>query len=447
MASRALGTVDASLLVVGSIVGAGIFLVSPDVAQEVNSRGAFLMTWVFGGVVALCGALSNGELGSLFPRSGGEYVYLREAYGPLFGFLSGWTSFWIAFPGSIAALAAGFGAAIGTVFNVTRPGFSVAIGVAVIAALTGVNALGLKPGKGLVNVLSLAKLAAFVVLLAIGLFARGTAPAHLGVPREAGAGGGIAIALVSTFFAYSGWNSATYVAGEMREPTRGLGKALALGTLMCAVLYVIVNVVYLRAMPLAELASLAQGGESPAHVAARRLGGAGAEALLDPLVALCILSALQSTVLVGPHIYRAMALDDVFFAPFAKLSPKTNVPLLSLLVQGVIAAIELMSGGFEQLITFVMFPIIAFSALAVAAVFVFRVRRPDARRPFPVPGFPVVPALFVLVNGWVMWNVLAHGKREALVGLFVVSTGIPAYFAFRAATGRSGGSGRRRTPC
>ena len=427
-----LGVVDASLIVVGSIVGAGIFLVSGDVAKLVHSPAAFLFTWLLGGAVALAGALSNGELGGLFPRSGGEYVYLREAYGPSLGFLSGWTSFWIAFPGSIASLAAGLGVALASVLGV---GGSVAprvIGSAAIAALTAVNAMGLRPGKWTQNVLSVAKLVAFAGLLAVGAFV--ARPASSGLTPffvEGDRAGGIATALIPVLFAYSGWNAATYVAGEMRDPSRSLGRALALGTGLCVVLYLAINAVYLRAMPVAALAQ----APDPARAAVAMLGGQGAAAILSPLVALCVLSSLQASVLIGPRIYQAMAQDGLFFAALGRVSPRSGAPVTSLVVQGVVSVGLLWSGRFDQLVRFTMSAIIAFSTLTIAAVVVLRLRRPRAARAFRVPGYPLVPALFVVVNVWMLWNVLTFADsspREALVGLGIVATGVPAYLAFRA---------------
>jgi APA family basic amino acid/polyamine antiporter len=434
--ARGLGVIDASLIVVGCIVGAGIFLVSPFVAREVRSPAAFLLTWLLGGVIALSGALSNGELGGLFPRSGGEYVYLREAYGPAVGFLSGWTSFWIAFPGSIAALAAGFGATVSALFGFETQRAPLIVAILAVAVLTLVNSLGLRPGKWTQNVLSLTKLAAFAVLLALGMLVRGSGRSGL-TPFfvDGDRGGGIAQGLVPVMFAYSGWNAATYVAGEMRDPKRGLGRALALGTLLCVVLYVAINAVYLRALPLAMLAA----STDPARAAAVRLGGDGAGRILSPLVAVCVLSSLQATVLVGPRIYQAMAVDGLFFAPLARTHPRTGAPAVALVIQGLVAIALLAAGTFDRrfdrvfddLLTFTMFAIVAFSALTVAAVFVLRVRRPDAPRPFRVPGYPIVPALFVVVSGWLFWNVLEHGSLEALKGFAIVATGVPAYFAFR----------------
>ncbi len=426
---RSLGVADASLIVVGSIVGAGIFLVSADVAAMVRSPAAFLSVWLLGGVVALSGALSNGELGGLFPRSGGEYVYLREAYGPSLGFLSGWTSFWIMFPGSIASLAAGLGATLAPMLGLSGLGAQRTIGGAAIVALTALNSFGLRPGKWTQNALSGTKLAVFAGLLALGAFVAhpgsGLTPFFVAGDRPAG----MATALIPVLFAYSGWNAATYVSGEMRDPARGLGRALALGTGLCVVLYLAVNAVYLRAMPITDLAHAME----PARAAALALGGLPAGSVLSPLIAVCVLSSMQASVLVGPRIYQAMAKDGLFPAPVANTSDRTGAPVVALVLQGFIALVELFTGRFDQLVRFTMFAIIAFSTLAVAAVFVLRVRRPDAPRPFRVPGYPLMPGVFVAVSLWMFWSVLTFSDVaiEALMGFVIVATGIPAYAAFR----------------
>jgi len=427
---RSLGVADASLIVVGSIVGAGIFLVSSDVAAMVRSPAALLAVWLIGGAAALAGALSNGELGGLFPRSGGEYVYLREAYGPSLGFLSGWTSFWIMFPGSIASLASGLGATVAPMMGMSGTWGQRAIGGSAIVLLTGVNAFGLRPGKWTQNILSVTKLVVFAGLLALGaLVTRGPGGGltPFFVPGDRAAG--MAAALIPVLFAYSGWNAATYVAGEMREPARGLGRALGLGTGLCVLLYLAVNAVYLRAMPIGDLARASE----PARSAALALGGGAAGSMLSPLIAICVLSSMQASVLVGPRIYHAMARDGLFPSRVASVSAKTGAPVVALVLQGVIALAELFTGRFDQLVRFTMFAIIAFSTLAVVAVFVLRVRMPDAPRPFRVPGYPFVPAVFVAVSGWMFWSVLTFSdvRLEVLAGLAIVVTGVPAYAAFR----------------
>jgi basic amino acid/polyamine antiporter, APA family len=291
-----------------------------------------------------------------------------------------------------------------------------------------VNAFGLAPGKWTQNALSAVKLAAFAGLLGLGLIAGragtgGLTPLFVPGDRAAGA----AAALVPVFFAYSGWNAATYVSGEMRDPVRGLGRALALGTALCIALYLAVNATFLHALPLARLA---QSG-APARDAAVVLGGARAAGVLAPLVAVCILSSMQASVLVGPRIYAAMAGDGLFFAPLGRLHPRSRVPVVALAAQAVVSGVELALGKhFETLLTFATSAIVTFATLTVAAVIVLRVRRPDAPRAFRVPGYPVVPAFFVLVNAWVLWCV--RGTSAAVVALAIVATGVPAYIAFRA---------------
>jgi APA family basic amino acid/polyamine antiporter len=421
-----LGVLDASLIVVGSIVGSGIFLVSGVVAQGAPSHVAFLSMWIVGGGVALAGALSNGELGGMFPRSGGEYVYLREAYGPQVGFLSGWTSFCVGFPGSIAALAAGLGATVAPMFGL---GGSAAknIGLLAIVALTALNALGLSPAKWIQNVLSVTKLVAFCGLMALALLRQG-APSSAAGSLPAADSGAVASALIAVFFAYSGWNAATYITGEMRDAQRTLGRALGLGTGVCIVLYILVNLVYLHAMSLPQLAASAQ----PARAAAMALGGTAAAAALSPLMAICVLSSMQASMFVGPRIVEAMAADGLFFASVGRVHANTRVPIVALLAQGIISALLLATGSFSELVTFTGLAIGAFSTLTVVAVLVLRRRRPDASRPFRVPGYPFVPLLFVAVNIWVLWSVLASGTKAAIGCLVIVVTGIPAYAAFRA---------------
>jgi APA family basic amino acid/polyamine antiporter len=423
---RRLGVVDAALIVVGSIVGGGIFLVSGEVARHVASPAGFLAVWIAGGVIALAGALCNGELGGMFPRSGGEYVYLREAYGAPIAFLSGWTSFWIAFPGSIAALAAGFGRTVAGVVG-AEPAVETAVALAAVVALSGVNALGLGPGKWVQNALSGVKLLAFALLLALGASVR-TDATHLSASFAGERAHPLGLALIPVLFAYSGWNAATYVAGELRDPPRMLGRALVLGTALCIVLYLAVNVSYLRAMPLAEMRHV----PDVARAAALHLGSPAVAAWMGPLAAVCILSSLQATVFTGPRIYRAMALDGVFFAPLARLGTRSQAPVRALALQAAIACALLLTRSFDRLLAFVMFAIVSFSALTVAAVVVLRVRRPEIARGYRTPFVPLLPALFVAASAWLLWCMLASGAAEAFVGLGIVATGVPAYFVFRA---------------
>jgi APA family basic amino acid/polyamine antiporter len=426
---RVLGVFDASMLVVGSVIGAGIFLVGGFVAESVSSPFGFLGVWLLGGLFALSGALCNGELGAMFPRGGGEYVYLREAFGGLFGFLSGWTSFWIGFPGSIATLAAGFGRGsaelLGLSSSMENP-----IGLVAVVALTSLNVFGLRPGKWVQNVLSVSKLIAFAAVLLVGLAVGSSHGEHFHPFVESESPRGLAVALIPIYFAYSGWNAATYVAGEMKNPGRDLGRALAFGTAICTALYLLVNAAFVNALGLPAI----RGAHDVAGAAARQIFGPGAGVIVTGLIVVAVLSSLQASILVGPRIYHAMAEDGLFPERVARLSPGSRVPADALLAQGFLSCALLVSGKFEALLNFTTFALCLFSIICVVAVPVLRVRRPDAERVFKTPGYPLTPALFVLGNGWVLVSLLSSGARSAFIGLGIVLTGVPAYFVFRRRT-------------
>jgi APA family basic amino acid/polyamine antiporter len=426
--ARELGVLDAAFVVTGSIIGAGIFLVSGVVAEHVQSPAGFLGVWLVGGLLALAGALTNGELGSLFPRGGGEYVYLREAYGPAFGFLSGWASFWIGFPGSIATLAAGFGLAVVELTGIAGSATASVLAIASVVGLTIVNALGLRPAKWTQNILSSVKLVALVGLLAAAAFAGRGERVHFTPFFASGERAeSLAIALVPVLFAYTGWNAATYVAGEMRDARRNLARALVLGTGVSITLYLAINAAYVSAFTITEL----RGIGNPAQASVQRLLGPGSAAILTALVAVSILSSLQATILTGPRIYQAMAEDALFPQAFARLHRRTRVPVVAMVFQGLIACALLLSGTFERLLAFTTFAIVLFSTLAGAAAIVLRIRRPEQPRAFRVPGYPFTPLAFVAANLWVLVSVVATGAREALVGLAIVALGVPAYLWFR----------------
>ncbi len=422
---RRLGLFDAAMLVVGSMIGVGIFIVPGIVAAHVSSPWWFLGVWIASGVVALCGALANGELGAAFPRGGGEYVYLREAYGPFAGFLSGWSSFWIGFPGSVATHAAAFARVVVELAGVRSAGVELAIALALVVVFTAINARGIDPGRWTQNVLTTLVLLLLLTFLVAGLTTSGHAPAVAvaAAPRSSN----IALAAVPVFFAYLGWNAATYVAGEIRDVRRTLAGALILGTVICIVLYVTINAVFLRVSSLEEMS----GRTDIAYLVATRMLGHGGAFVVTALVAVAMLASLQATILTGPRIYQAMAEDRVFFRRLAEVHPRTRVPVNALVIQALIAAVLLLTGTFERLLTFTTAAIVLFSTITVLAVIVLRVRRPRLIRPFRTPLYPLVPIVFVLANLWLLQRLLATGTREALAGLAIIAAGIPAYVLFR----------------
>jgi len=431
---KILGAFDASMLVVGSVVGAGIFLVSGSVAQTTTSPAAFLGVWLLGGIFALAGALCNGELGVLFPRGGGEYVYLSEAFGRGLGFLSGWTSFWIGFPGSIATLAAGFGRNIRELGGLPA-GSENAVAITTVVLLTGLNVLGLRRGKHVQNVLSVAKLLAFALVIGLGVFFGHGKASHFqpfaGASQPAS---GLAAALIPIYFAYSGWNAATYVAGEMRDPKKDLGRALAFGTLACVALYLAVNAGFLSALGLDGLRS----SKDVAGATARATFGPGMGSFVSSLVALAVLSSLQATIVTGPRIYHAMADDGLFPPRLAQLHATARVPVAALVVQGVLACLLFFLGRdesgqdrFDTLLSFTTSALCLFSTICVASVIVLRIRRPDLPRAFKTPGYPFTPLLFIAGNVWILYNLVTGRPKESLIGAGIVLSGLPAFAYFK----------------
>ena len=422
------------MLVVGSVVGAGIFLVGGYVAADVSSPAAFLGVWLLGGLFALCGALCNGELGVLFPRGGGEYIYLSEAFGGGLGFLSGWTSFWIGFPGSIATLASGFGRKLTELLGLSS-GWENAVGICAVVLLTALNMLGLRRGKRAQNILSMAKLVAFAAVIAVGLFFGRSHDEHFrpffsapsDAPHEGPGAAGVASALIPIYFAYSGWNAATYVAGEMRDPKRDLGRALAFGTLGCVALYLAVNAGFLGALGLTGL----RASKDIAGATVAAIFGGGMGSFVTALVAIAVLSSLQASIVTGPRIYHAMAEDGLMPRGLAELHVTTRAPVPALLVQALLSCVLLLSGRFEMLLNFTTFAMCLFSTICVAAVLVLRVRRADLPRAFRTPGYPLTPLVFIVGNGWVLYSLVASGAREALIGAAIVLSGAPAYLYFQ----------------
>lgn len=429
------GPIDAALVVAGSIIGAGIFFVSGSVAKSTGSPSEFFGVWILGGFIALAGALCNGELGGMFPRSGGEYVFLRSAYAPWVGFLSGWTGLVVAFPGSIATLASGFGRSIADLLHLPLSPWQNFFGGVAVVLLTALNALGHRPGKVAQNLLSSTKIVLFVALIGFGFLQPSTVQPILAgatsTVNAAGEHGPLSGALLPVLFSYSGWNAAAYLTGEIREPGKNLSKALVLGTVISMLLYLGLNAVYMRMVPLPEMRTT-EG--SVARVCLDRIFGRGMSAPFSAMIAISIASSLQASVMVGPRIYKAMAEDGLFFKAFGRMHARTGTPLAAVLTQGAIALLLLAWGKFDELLTFTAFAIELFSALTVCAVIVLRVRKPNLERPFRVPGYPITPLVYVAVIGWVLYTVLAHGVREAMYGLGLVLLGLPAYVWFARAS-------------
>ena len=436
---RRLGPLDAAAIVLSNVIGGGIFFVPILVARFVPSARGIALVWLLGGALAFAGAMAYAELAAVRPRAGGEYVYLRDAFGPLTGFLSGWTSFVAGFSGAIAASAvalaeyigrfapvAGDGTPLWTiplplVPIVISPKALVALGA--IGLITAVHLRGLGPGRLLQNSLAGVKVAAILMFLAIG-FGIG----H-GQVSQVVAGGttevrGVLLALIPVMFTYSGWNAAAYVAEEVRSPGRNVPIALGLGTIAVVAIYLGLNALYLYALSATELASV-QG--TLIDTVAERLFGFVTGNLIALFTIVSIAASISAMVLAGPRVYFAMARDGLFAAPAARVHPRFHAPVGAIVAQAVWSGILVLCGSLSQLVSYTGFAIVLFSGVAVAAVFVLRHREPTAERPFKAWGYPAAPGVFVLASAVIVGNELWNNPRPTLSGLAIIMLGVPVY--------------------
>jgi basic amino acid/polyamine antiporter, APA family len=444
---RGLGAWDGALLTIGGIVGTGIFLTTSDMARVLPHPGLILLVWVAGGLLTLAGALTYAELGVLFPRAGGLYHFVKEAYGPLWGFLYGWTAFLVIMSGGIAALAVAFGEYLGSFlpffstrhlllavplgrFTWTVSGGQVAAAAAVVA-LTAINHIGLKEGAWVQNALTLLKIGAIALFAGLGLLVRAPVAPALLAPSPL-AGGALltafGVAMIAALWTFDGWYGLTCSAGEVRNPGRNLPLGLIAGTAAVTVLYLLLNLAYVRALPVAAMAATPRIGETAAAV----LFGPRAARLASLAILVSTFGCLASTILYSSRIYLPMAQDGLFPRPLAAVHPRYRTPVRCLWAQSAWSLLLVFSGTYEQLYTYVVFASVVFHAATAAAVFVLRRRRPDLPRPYRVWGFPVVPALFILACLLLIGNTLAEKPVESLLGLGLVALGLPAYAWLRA---------------
>jgi APA family basic amino acid/polyamine antiporter len=443
---RGLGTWDGALLTVGSIVGTGIFLTTSDMAKRLPHPGLILLVWLVGGLLTLAGALTYGELGAMFPRAGGLYHYVREAYGPLWGFLYGWTAFLVIMSGGIAALGVAFGEYLGSFLPFFSTGhilLAVPVGAwtwklsggqiaaaLAILFLTAVNHLGLKEGAWVQNALTVLKIGSIVAFAALGLFVPAKVAPNLYGPAGTIPGGLLAafgVAMIAALWTYDGWYGLTCSAGELRDPGRSLPRGLILGTGAVILLYMLLNLVYVRALSIPDMAATPRIAETAAAV----LFGPGAARLISAAVLISTFGCLSSTLLYSSRIYLPMAEDGLFFRSLARVDPRHRTPVASLWAQTAWSLVLTFSGSYSQLYTYAIFAGIIFHMMIAASVFIFRRRRPDLPRPYRTWGYPVVPALFILACLLLIGNTLKESPLESLLGLGLVALGLPAYWMFR----------------
>jgi len=446
---RGLGLFDSTMVMVGIVIGSGIFVTTGIMAKSIPSTGLILLAWIVGGLLTLAGSLTYAELGAAMPEAGGQYVYLRKAYGPLVGFLFGWIVFLVYMTGGIAGLAIAFAEYFGGFFPalsiqrtiVSIPIFSHSftlsmgqiVAILAILALSACNYIGLVFGKAIQNIFTVTKIGIVIAFIVLGFTVGKGVPFHFTIQPQTSdlAFGqmimGFGLALVAVSWAFDGWNNVNFVAGEIRNPQRNLPKALILGTLGVTILYVLVNMVYLYALPMDGLVGVVRIAEKSSMA----LFGETASAFISVAVIISVFGALNGSILAGPRVYYAMAKDKLFFQRVAHVHPRFRTPSFAILIQALWASILALSGSFEQIITFVMFVSIIFWIAATASVFTLRKKYPDLVRPYKTWGYPVVPLLFIIASSGILVNTLVEKPVESLAGIGITLIGVPVYFYWK----------------
>lgn len=469
---KAMTLTDATMLVAGSMIGSGIFIVSSDISRTVGSPFWLLMAWVVAGVVTILGALAYGELAAMYPRAGGQYVFLRESMGHLMGFLYGWTLFVVIQTGTIAAVAVAFGRFLGVLwpditpdrfgwfpqFDVVTPGGLIQIGlspqrlIALVSVwiLTWINLRGVREGKIVQTTLTVVKTGALAALILLGLTIGRNAEA---VAANFGPGNfntvafssvfmiAFGSALVGSLFSSDAWNNVTFAAAEVKDPRRNLPRALLYGTGLVTLLYLLANVAYLSVLPMQGTADApAVFGRGIEHATQDRVGSAVAESIFGPVGAtIMAIAILISTfgcnnglILAGARVYYAMARDRLFFARAGNLN-HNSVPSAALIAQSIWVSLLCLTGTYGQLLDYVIFAALIFYALTTIGLFRLRKLRPDADRPYRAVGYPFLPALYIILATAIAVILLIADKTraQALSGLVIVLLGVPVYFLWR----------------
>jgi amino acid transporter len=426
---RRLGFLATTALVVGTVIGSGIFRVPAAVADEVGSSSAVAAVWVLGGIISLCGALSLAELAAALPRSGGVYVYLRETYGPLVAFLFGWVSL-ILGPAGAAGVSLIFAEYLGTLVSLERIGGARVVGVLVIIAVSAAAFRSVRGVGALISGASTAKVAAIVALVIVAFLLGhgGTGSFGSGAPAASQSHwGGVGLALVAALWAYNGFHDMVSVAGEVRDPARVLPRALLAGMGAVVAVYLAANAAYLYVLPYGTL-------RTSRHVATdvmvRAIGDAGASAVAA-MVMVSTFGTIVAVTLAMPRIYYAMARDGLFFAALGRVHPRFHTPHVAVVAYGAVAVIGAWSRSFEQLAAAWVLGVWPFLALAAGGVLILRRTRADLARPYRTPGYPVVPLVFIAGTLWVVGSALVARPASTLAGMGLTLVGVPVYLLWR----------------
>jgi APA family basic amino acid/polyamine antiporter len=463
---KSLNLFDSTAIVVGSMIGSGIFIVSADIARQVGSPGLLMAVWLITGFLTVCAALSYGELAGMFPKAGGQYVYLKESYNPLVGFLYGWTLFLVIQTGTIAAVGMAFAKFLGVIFpwvsesviwfqfRFVKFGPVQIIAILSILFLTWINTRGIKQGKRIQNVFTTGKFLLLFLFIIIGLiFATNTQAIHLNLsilwePQRHLKGSdpvpltgfaiiaAMGVAMVGSLFSSDAWNNITFTAGEVINPKKNIPMSLFLGTSIVTILYLLANVVYMTALPL-------RGSESGTTVfehgmqfaTSDRLGtatisgifGIYASLIMAGFIVISTFGCNNGLILSGARVYYAMAEDGLFFKKISRLNDK-GVPAVALVVQCIWACLLCLSGTYGQLLDYVVFAVLIFYVLTIAGIYILRKRKPDLERPYKAFGYPVIPAIYIILAVLIMGILLIYKQDYTWPGLIIVLLGIPVYF-------------------
>jgi APA family basic amino acid/polyamine antiporter len=418
------------MIAIGSCIGSGIFITPYVVVQSVPHHGLIMLVWMLGGLIALTGALTFAELGAMYPESGGVYVYLREAYGELIGFLYGWIILLVINTGAIAALGMAFAEYIS--FGVPLDYWEkIMVAVAVIILLTAINIAGINTSQIMVGVFSSLKLIAIGAIILVGFlyYTPQEIKPEFSLLNDSTAGlwNGVLLALIGVLWSFGGWHHASYLAGEARSPQRTVPRAMIIGALVVTITYVLVNLAYMLLLPLNVI-------EETEQVASKAIGQVfsfGGQ-LVGGFIALSIFGTIAIYTMSAPRIYFAMAKDGVFFKSLASVHSRFRTPMYAMLLQaGWAICLLVFWGTFSDLITYVTFMDIAFMALAGISLFVFRLKQPERKRPYRTWGYPWVPAFFVMVSVVFVGNTLFNRPKQAIAGLVLVSLGVIAFYLFK----------------
>ena len=440
---RKMNLLDSTFLVIGAIVGSGIFMTTGFIAEYLPSPFMILIVWLLGGFFAMSGALAFAELGAMYPRAGGQYIYLREAYGPWAGFLFGWGFFWVIECGGIAALAVGFAEYFGYFvpalstktyllkFHLLGFDYSLSAGQLIAAAsilfLSAINYIGIKSGIVVQNIFTFLRIAAVAVFIVLGL----TIGSKAGVVSFEGLMTGdmsfsikfFGLALIAVLWTYDGWYSINCTAGEIKNPEKNIPRSLILGTLSVTLIYFLVNIVYVSALPIERMKGVARIGE----LASTQLFGSTATFFISATIMISIFGCLSASILYGPRVFLAMAQDRCFFKSMRYIHPRYRVPTKAIVWQGIWSSLLCLSGTYQDLFEYVVFALVIFWAATGLAVIILRSKRPGIPRPYKAWGYPVLPILFVLINLGVFLNTIWAQPRKSLIGLIILVAGIPAF--------------------